>query len=782
MELVEGPTLADRIARGAIPVDETLAIATQIAEALGAAHEQGIIHRDLKPANIKVRDDGTVKVLDFGLAKALEPKVSSADVVDAPTITSPLMTHAGVILGTPAYMSPEQARGKPIDKRADIWAFGCVLYEMLTGARPFPGNDVTEPNWNALPSGTPIGIKRVLVRCLMKDPKQRLHDIADARLELEDAAHDTRGPVLRAPTPVFWRAAPWGVAAAVALIAGWAVWSRTGSSTTAPLVTHVEIGYPADVEPFIGRSMPPAISPDGRAVARIALRDGLRRVFIHRLDRDEAATDLPETVGANGAVFSPDSASVAVLLTSGRITRIGLADQQRQLVTSGADFSLPITWNQAGIFFCRGGALWIVSPEGGAPRQLTELDPARHEVAHLNAVVLPGGRLVLFASETSEPGSERIESVPIDGGPRSVVVERARFPVWSPTGHLLFMRDAAVFALALDPRTGKALGAATRIISAGAIEPIYMGQLALSLSSTGTLVFAPAGFTDRRLVSVGRDGAALLLDPKSGRYGSPRISPDGKRLLVENGGSIEVLNLERHTWSTLASTSASSFCTWSADGTRVVFAQFGSPVWVTDDGSFTGSVRGGGLHDTPVSPGPDPDSFFANRISSDTESDIYLMSISGAFQPKPVIHTPAYDGGAQLSPDKQWLVYQSDQLGRPEIYVRRYPTLAGPWPVSAGGGIQPRWSRDMKEIYYRDGVHVVAVTFHALGAEPTLGKPEPLFTDDYDYAAGLSVANYEVTADGRFIMTRRGVNGGRLHVVFNWTEELKQILASGGVR
>jgi serine/threonine-protein kinase len=474
---------------------------------------------------------------------------------------------------------------------------------------------------------------------------------------------------------------------------------------------------------------------------------------------------------------------VAVLFSSGLITRIGLADQQRKVLTSGAELTLAISWSQAGIIFGRGGALSIVSSEGGTPRAITTLDAARHEVAHDSALVL-AGRLVLFTSQTTEPGQERIESVSIDGGPRSVVIERARTPIWSPTGHLLFARDGAVLAVALDPATGKPLGPATPIIAAGTIEPLSSGQLGLSLSSTGTLLFAPAGFTDKRVVSVGRDGAALALDLPPGRYTNPRISPDGRRLLIESGESIEALDLARGTRARLsAATLSTVFSAWSADGKRVVFRRFASPFWVASDGSgASGPVPGGTVSDFPSSPGPDPDSYIALRIRPETSGDVFLMSIGGAFEPRPLVATPAYEGGAQLSPDGRWLLYQSDSSGRPEIYVRRYPGLDRQWQVSDGGGVQARWSRNNREIYYRSGRHIVAATLDGSGAEPVFGKPVPVFADDYDFGAGASIANYDVTPDGRFIMIRRGVNGGKLSVVINWTEELKRILAAGGVR
>jgi hypothetical protein len=289
---------------------------------------------------------------------------------------------------------------------------------------------------------------------------------------------------------------------------------------------------------------------------------------------------------------------------------------------------------------------------------------------------------------------------------------------------------------------------------------------------------------DTRVVSVGRDGAALALDLPSGRYANPRISPDGRRLLVESAENVEALDLARGTRARLASATLSRvFSTWSADGRRVVFRRFASPFWVASDGSgLTGAVPAGIGSDFPSSPGPDPDTFIDLRITPETSGDIFLMSITGAFKPKPLLVTPAYEGGAQLSPDGRWLLYQSDASGRPEIYVRRYPSLDRQWQVSDGGGIQARWSRNNREVYYRSGRHIVAATFDPSGVEPVFGKPVALFADDYDFGAGASIANYDVTPDGRFIMVRRGVNGGTLRVVINWTEELKQILASGGVQ
>jgi Protein kinase domain/WD40-like Beta Propeller Repeat len=526
MELVEGDDLSQRIARGAMPIDDALTIATQIALALEAAHEQNIIHRDLKPANIKVRPDGTVKVLDFGLAKAIGP--GSEPLSDAPTMRSPAMTEAGIILGTAAYMSPEQARGKTVDKRTDIWAFGCVLYEMLTGTRAFGDDDVSmtiskilqrEPDFDALPSSVPARVSQVLRVCLRKDPKQRVADIRDVRLAL-DGAFETVGP-------------------------------------------------------------------------------------------------------------------------------------QTTTTSSAADR----------------GRLWMAA---FAVATLACIAMAVPTLRYLREVPAPA------------PGETRLDFV--------------------------------------TPATNQPLDFA--------------------------------------------------------------LSPDGRRLLIESGENIEALDLARGAWARLAAATLSTvFSTWSADGKRVVFRRFASPFWVASDGSrVTGAVPGGIVSDFPSSPGPDPDSFSALRIRPETSGDVFLMSISGVFEPKPLIVTKAYEGGAQLSPDGRWLLYQSDASGRPEISVRSYPGLDRQWQVSDGGGVQARWSRNNREIYYRSGRRLVGATLNASGAEPVFGKPVALFTDDYDFGAGASIANYDVTADGRFIMIRRGVNGGKLRVVVNWTEELRQILASGGVR
>lgn len=404
---------------------------------------------------------------------------------------------------------------------------------------------------------------------------------------------------------------------------------------------------------------------------------------------------------------------------------------------------------------------------------------------HDRPELVPGNLFVLFASQTNQPGAQRIEAAPLDGGPRKVVVERATTPAWSPTSHLLFERDGAVMAVAFDPNTATLGGSAVPVMPAGAVQTILTGGLGLRLSPAGTLVFVPRGFTARHLLSVGRDGAALALDLPPGGYGNPRISPDGRRLIVENDFNvIEAIDLLRGSSATLTTPGfGTAFATWNADGTRVVARRFNMPFWVAADGTGrTGPLPNGTSNDYPSSAGPDPDSVIVHRIRLETSSDLLLVSISGAFTAKPLVATPAYEGGAQMSPDGRWMVYQSNSSGQPEIYLRRYPALDRQWQVSGAGGVQARWNPNGREIFFRDGRNMIAVPVNTAGTEPVFGKATTLFADDYGFGIGSGSPNYDVTRDGRFIMIRRSADGGRLRVVLNFTGELKRIVAAGGVR
>ena len=578
------------------------------------------------------------------------------------------------------------------------------------------------------------------------------------------------------------RALPWALGAAAIVLANWAIW-RQPAVRPAPLeVVHLDVGFPPQVEPVAGRQGGIAISPDGKAIAMVGFTKGVRRLFVRRLDTPEAI-DAGDTSGAG--VFSPDGSEVALIRNSRVLTRISLSDGRSVGLAGGADFvtGATLAWGGDEIVFARGGSLWSVPAAGGEARELTKLAPPEG-VLHTDPLVLPGGRTVLFSCLRGAPATGRIEAVPLAGGQRSVVLEGAMSPVWSPTGHLLFGREGAVWVVPFDPVQARALGPAVRVIPPGVVR-LRAGGVGFQLSSNGTLLFVPASFDDKRLVSVARDGSELPLALPPGSYGNPRISPDGRRVAVEAGGSaIEVIDLVRGTRATaFPGAPGTAFPMWTSDGSRLVFRRFGL-FWVAADGSGkTGFIAGGDVGSSAASAGPDARSFIAIHIRPETAGDLYLMSVDGAFPPKALVATPAYEGSPHLSPDGRWLAYQSNESGQPEIYVRRYPELDRAWPVSEGGGVQVRWSPSGREVFYRGATgRIMAVAFDDNGAEPALGRPTALFEDVYDFGQGISIPNYDVTREGRFLMLRRGSQVGILKVVLNWTEELKRTLARRGTQ
>ena len=814
MELVDGPTLAERLESRPLSFTESLSFALQIAQALEAAHEKGIVHRDLKPQNIKASVEGEVKVLDFGLAKAMDATSGAASAADfarsptimnSPTLTAVHGTQLGVILGTAAYMAPEQARGVAVDKRADIWAFGVVLFEMLTGRSLFAGDTVsdtlagvlkTEIDLSQLPAGTPAAIRMLLRRCLERNPKNRLRDIGDARLVLAEAIASPE--VVAAPLAAERRALPRsravaavaGVAAiaAIAAIAG-AAWmlGRASRSEVAKddrrEVTQVELSLPAGVDLVTRVPAGLAVSPDGRTIAMIGFREGQRRLYVRRLDRPEA-TEIKASSGVNALTFSPDGQSIAFVPGGSRVVRLALADQQGAVLATCADLRNSVAWGEGWIYYLCAGEIWRVPAAGGEPAQLTRLDGARHEVLHTDPVELPGGRRLLFANLTEHAETSRIESLSLTGGERSVVVENASTPMLSATGHLLFERDGAVWAMAFDTERAVVSGRATEVLAASSLAAPLYGSLGYRLSTDGTLLYMPREFDEKRAVSVGRDGSERALDLPPGAYGLPRVSGDGRRLLLEGSRTLEALDFERGTRTRIAGgTFGTSFAIWSADDQRILLRLQTVPRWVAADGSGRGgALPGATINDYPSAPGPDPDSLVTVRIRPETAGDILLTSIGGAFEPRTLIATPAYEGGPELSPDGRWLVYQSNASGEPEIYVRAYPALDRAWQVSEGGGSQTRWSRDGREIYYRGAGQVMAATFDGSSAEPRLGRPTSLFADEYDFGPGITTPNYDVTRDGRFIFLRRTPDSGRLQVVLHWFPELERRLAESKAR
>ena len=815
MELVEGPTLAERLAKGPFPFNESFSVSVQIAHALEEAHEKGIVHRDLKPQNIKASIEGKVKVLDFGLAKAMDPTGalsgsgvgSASQLAASPTLTLGA-TQMGVILGTAAYMSPEQAKGLPVDKRADIWAFGVVLWEMLAGRRLFEGDSVTETlagvlknpvDLDALPAGTPESIRRLIRRCLERNPKDRLRDIGEARLALAEAMAalaeirslaPASAPAVAVPVEKRWtRSLPWAVAAATLALSVWALTrtSRTGgtagSAGAASATTHVELSLPSGVDLVTRVPAGLAVSPDGRTLAMIGFRAGQRLIYVRRLDRVEA-TEIKASSGVNALAFSPDGGSLVFVPGGSKVIRVSLADQQSATLADCADLRNSLAWGERGIYYLCNGELWRVPAAGGAAVQLTRLDPARREALHTDPVELPGARTLLFANLTHDTATSRIEAISLDDGTRRVVVEKATTPAYSPTGHLLFERDGALWAMRFDAASATVSGHATELLPSTSLAAPLYGSLPYRLSPSGTMAYMPSEFDEKRILAVARDGSEQPLDLPPGAYATPRVSGDGRRLLLERSQSIEALDLERGTRTQMVrGVFGASFSSWSADDRRVLFRRTNLPVWVASDGSGRGGdIPRGTINDYPSSAGPDPDTVLTVRITPETAGDVVLVSIAGAEPERILLASPGYEGAPQLSPDKRWLLYQSNESGQPEVYVRDFPALERAWQVSEGGGVQPRWSRDGREIYSRGGGKIMAASFDGRGSEPRLGKPSALFADEYDFGPGITSPNYDVLADGRFVFFRRTQVSGRIHVVLDWLPELERRIASGGAR
>jgi Tol biopolymer transport system component len=788
MELVEGPTLAERIAQGAIPIEEALPIAKQIAEALEYAHERGIIHRDLKPANIKLTADGQVKVLDFGLAKALSDDASAQDISNSPTI-SMAATKAGLILGTAAYMAPEQARGKAVDRRADIWSFGCVLFEMLTGKQAFAGEAVTEilaavlraePTWTTLPAGTPPAIRRLLRRALHKDPHLRLHSIADARLELEEAVTPQAGEsaiMAAAVPPSRWKLLPWAVAALLLIsLVGFLL--RASKPAPANPVTRFSFGE--NVSLFFARSL--TVSPDGKQLAFVRETGGLAEVYLRSLDQFEAKLLRGATL-AREPFFSPDGQWLGFISNDLKIRKYSFADGTVSTVCEcGANSA---SWGEGDrIVFSQTTKLLEVPAAGGPPRELAVVDVAQGEFAFYAPAVLPGGKAVLFtrvsrASAQDTKSKFVIEVLSLADKQRKVLVENASSAVFAATGHLLFHRDGAMLAVPFDPEGLQVTGPANRVLDRVSVGGD--GSMKVALSGTGVLMYATPEVS--QLVWVDRSGRTKLLRETPGTYANPRLSPDGTRLAVAESGSVWVLDLLRQTYSLLTTNSYDrAFPVWTRDGDRILDSGE-NVVWKRADG---GGVQESLLKEPPgrkipTSISPDGRELALMLLGPGTTGgDIYILSLEGEKKARPFLNTSAYEGGAQFAPSGKLMAYVSDASGRREVYVTPYPEQGSRWQVSTDGGTHPLWNPNGRELFYRNGDKIMAVT---ISESPhfTASKPLLLFEGAFAYGAGTTIPNFSVTRDGQnFVMVR--VPPGqeaRIHVVVNWFEELRGLTGAG---
>jgi hypothetical protein len=790
MELVEGRTLAELLTgAGAVDLPEAIGIARQIAEAFEYAHERGIIHRDLKPANVKITPDGAVKVLDFGLAKALSPDLAASgperDAANTPTITTPAMTQAGIILGTAAYMSPEQARGKPVDSRADVWAFGVVLFEMLTGRTAFPGETITdvlgaivhkEPDWNTLPPSPSLG--KLIRRCLERDPKRRLRDIGEARIVLEDLASGRSEAAEAVPQPATapagsaarrpsWR---WFVAVAGAAAIGLAV----GAMLLAP---QRPTGPVVRFEIAMNAVSSAVISPDGRQLV-IAAQD---RLWIRDLSRLETR----EIAGTDGAIrpfWSRDSRTIAYG-ARGKLWRVA-ADAGTPSVI--CDLASGLWDDDAGgawmaddtIVFSNGNAgLWQVAAQGGDPVEVLKPDPERELHFH-NLSGLPDGRSVIYVVHRAGEGvGTNTLSVWSAGQARVLHESQGQSlddPYYSPSGHIVFQRvplNAGVWALPFSASSLEVMGEPF-LVSAGVRGP--------SVSADGTLVLVPP--RRRRplnLVMAGRDGSVLSrIDEPRFRQAAGVISPDGNRVAVaeaaEGGADLWLYDLRRGTRSRLTTNDQAMTPAWMPDGRSLLYegratsGQGFATKRVTADGSGRVEEIGPGRHPAVSSDG----TLVFYSLPDQDGIRLWYRSLTDAnAEPRRFVDQAFYFIAGVPSPDGQFVAYQAESgVDRSEVYLRRFPPGEGVWQVSANGGTFPRWSRDGR-LFFAQGADIFGVSV-TTGAEVQLGTPERLFTRT---APGGGVpAAFDVSPDGtRFLIYEPAgdTTQEKLVVVQHWFAE-----------
>jgi eukaryotic-like serine/threonine-protein kinase len=820
LELVEGPTLADRIAKGPIPLDETLPIAKQIAEALEAAHEQGIIHRDLKPANIKVREDGTAKVLDFGLAKAMESMSSLGNATMSPTI-SLHATRAGVLLGTAAYMSPEQARGREVDKRADLWAFGVVLYEMLTGTRLFEGATIsdtlasvlkTEPPWTLLPAETPAPVRRLLRRCLEKDRKQRLPDAADIRLEIADALTAPAAELspAAAASTALRRGVPAAIASAfAALIVVLATWFvMRPAPPVLPLPSRFTV-VPPPTQPLSidGFQRDLAITPDGRQIVYRVGPSGVTegtQLAVRSLDQLDAHV-LTGITGIRSPFVSPDGQWVGFFGgNNGALKKVSILGGPSITLCQYTGNSQEASWGPDDtIIFATtdpSTGLLRVGAAGGVPTALTKPDTAHGEGTHRHPSILPGGRAVLFTivMQGQPIDNALIAVLDLQTGQKKTVIRGGSDARYVDTGHLVYAAAGTLRAVRFDLGRLAVTSDPVPVVEQVAMSSVT-GIADFALAQNGTLVYAPGvvgGGTARTLTWTTRQGREEPINAPPRVYQWPRISPDGARV------ALDIPDQEQHIWVWDLKREILARLTLDPGGDQ-------NPVWTQDSRRLLfGSARGGVLNlywqaadntgpierlttspnpQYPTSISPDGTRVLFTETAPKTSGDVGMLTLAappsstGARSTEPLLQSTFTERNAEVSPDGRWVAYQSNESGPDQIYVRPFPKVeAGHVQVSTFGGTRPVWARSGRELFYAANGALWAVTTQTTGAIFSAGNPTKIF-ETAPYYFGSGARTYDIAADSqRFLMIKQASLSGQtaaapsLVVIEHWTEELKQ--------
>jgi serine/threonine-protein kinase len=787
MELVPGPTLAEQIAQGPIPLDEALAIAKQIAEALEYAHERGIVHRDLKPANIKITPEGRVKVLDFGLAKAMTGEMAAADPASSPTLTMRAgASVAGMILGTAAYMSPEQARGQNVDRRSDIWAFGVVLFEMLTGRALFAGATVSDTLAAVLKTEVDLSViaepvRSVVEKCLRKDARRRWRDIGDVRLALEEG--------LPAATPLQprRRVLQWVVAAAA--IAGWLLFWRAARPVDHPLTRlSVDLG-PRAVPGF---NLTAAISPDGRRLVFAARGPDDKQQLATRLLDQAQPTLLPGTEGGRDPFFSPDGQSIG-FFAGGELKKISVQGGSPVALCSVFN-PQGASWGEHDSIFAGVGPqapLYRVPAAGGTRRPFTQ--PGAGELTHRWPQVLPGERAVIFTASPSVASMDNanIEAVSLKTGQAKILHRGGHYGRYLPSGHLVYVHQGVLFGVKFDPERLELRGTPVPLLDDVAANPVTGGGQ-FDFSATGTFVYV-AGKSAAPAWQVGwLDGSGkiqpLLAVPRA--YLFPRLSPDGRKLALIEQGDIYVHDLDRDTASRLTFSGDANSPVWAPDGKHLVFQSVfnGRRIsWVRSDGAGDSqTLLEHANNSVPWSFSRTGLLAYLNR-DPETGIDIWTLPLDltdpghpKPGKPEPFLRTPSDEASPRFSPDGRWIAYRSNESGNIEIYVQPFPAATGgKWQISTGGGTYPLWSNNGRELFYETSDYrIMVVEYKVEGASFVPGKPR-LWSDKQLFHAGTM--NIDLAPDGkRFAVLEQAENfgpeKGSVHIVFlqNFFDELKR--------
>ena len=806
MELVEGPTLAERILSGPLPVDEAVAIAVQIAQGVEVAHLQGIVHRDLKPANIKIRPDGAVKVLDFGLARVTEVGQDSGPALLTATVTEAANgTIAGVVLGTAAYMSPEQARGERVDARADVWAFGCVLYEMLTGRRAFNGETrsdliaailVGTPEWSRLPGTVPPAVQMLLRRCLARDLRQRVTHMSTVRLVLEEheALSARAGGTPASSSASLWRRTVAIVAAVMALTAAAAAGAWLARRTGAPRIVRATL--PADL--FVtGTDRSFALTAEGDRLAYIGV--GANRILVRSMNTLEAVPIYTTAAYIRGMFPSPDGQWLAFIENSFTLRKVSIAGGPAVTILQLDGPSRGASWGANGTIVFATGAretgLQQVAASGGAATVLTRPNRDRGEADHVQPVWLPGGRALLFTvqSDSGEPGDQRVAILDLTTGTWDTILDGGYGARYVPTGHLVYGSAGGLWAISFDLAQRRTRGTPVELLRTVQIGTLW-SVAQFDVGADGTLVYprnARSDGDEHVPVWVDRQGRETPLDAPPGNYRHPRLSPDGRRLAIAAGAEIVIWDTGRP-WSTASRLSFNRVIDWF-------------PVWTPDGRVVFGSWRGGGFSNMYVQ-APDraeperltdsPDMQLPTSITPDGSTVVFHSFMQGLEalrldgkgdgRPYVLVKTPHEERNGVVSPDGRWLAYEGESsavAGQLDIFVRPFPDVQRSlWQVTSSGGLYPAWGAGGRELFYLkpDGT-LVALPVEGTDGTWRTGTAADLFRGAYLYQGDGSLGRqYDVAADGRKLIMLKNVRDlsttPHFVIVQHWFAELERLV------